>query len=99
MLRLPQNLDLALKVSAVLDGDARRDEVTHHLSGFVNLDPLPHGDIPLHGTVDDHARGLDSRFYLALGPNGHTVPLHVDRAFELPGDRQVFASREFPFDH
>ncbi len=91
---LPQYLDLPLEVGAVLNGDSGSHQVAHHVPGLMDLDPFAHGNVPVHGSVNDHTSGLDIRLDFPFRADRHAVPLHIERAFELPGNDEILASRK-----
>src|SRR2546425_2821799 len=86
------NFDAASKLSAVLDADARRSNVTEDRAIPLDFDAAARVEISDYLAVHNHVACVDFRVELRGRADGQRMAVQRNRAFDLSVDLQVFCT-------
>ena len=93
------DLDVSLKISAVLDADSRRRNIANHLAIPLDLDAIARAEIAGGIAVDDHFARGNFRIQIGRAPYGQPVASKRNVPLDLAINLQVFVARDFTFHH
>src|SRR5579863_142472 len=83
------DLDAALEVGALFDGNRGRDQIADHVAALAQVDLVARRDFTLDRAVNNHLAGAHVGLHPALRTDRETMFGDVHAALELPLDQQV----------
>jgi len=90
------NLGAAFKISAFINADSSRGDVTENSATVFDFHAVTDMEISRNPAVNDYFIGNDLGIEVTCGPNHEPVSLERDRSVDFPVDVQVFLRRDFP---
>jgi len=84
------DVDASFEDSAILDADARRDDIADQLRALPDFDFVAGLDVALHLSEDDDVTGADAGLDAAGWSDGDLVIRRIDRALDIAVDIEVF---------
>jgi hypothetical protein len=90
------NLGTAFEISALINADSSRGDVTKNSATVFDFHAVTDMEISRYPAVNDYFIGYDLGIEVTCGPNHEPVSLERDRSVDFPFDLQVFLPRDFP---
>ena len=92
------NINLALQISAFLNRDALRRDISGDHRRLAQLNAVTGLDVALQFALHHHPLGLDAAFHLAVGANRQAVAFESNAALDLAIQIQIFAPVKLALD-